>query len=97
MKEAAVSFVAHSPIQNMEAICSSETSADFHHTTRSYIPEDTTLFKRMRSLQRFGGNGNSCIGFLKAKWGTGRQNNETDVANVTINLTEKYNGIQTRC
>jgi hypothetical protein len=25
----------------MEAICSSETSADFQHTTRCYIPEDS--------------------------------------------------------
>jgi hypothetical protein len=27
----------------MEAICSSETSADFQRTTRCYIPEDSTL------------------------------------------------------
>jgi hypothetical protein len=27
----------------MDAICSSETSVDFHRTTRRYIPEDSTL------------------------------------------------------
>jgi hypothetical protein len=27
----------------MEAICSSETSVDTHHTTRRYVPEDSTL------------------------------------------------------
>jgi hypothetical protein len=34
---------AYSSTLKMEAICSSETSADFQRTTRRYIPEDSTL------------------------------------------------------
>jgi hypothetical protein len=34
---------AYSSTLKMEAICSSETSADFKRTTRRYIAEDTTL------------------------------------------------------
>jgi hypothetical protein len=34
----------------MEGTCSSETSVDFHRTTRRYIPEDRTLHSLYRSL-----------------------------------------------
>jgi hypothetical protein len=35
-----VSCLAYSSTLKMEATCSSETSLDFHWTTRRYIPED---------------------------------------------------------
>jgi hypothetical protein len=35
---------AYSSTLKMEAMCSSETSADFQRTTRRYIPEDSTLY-----------------------------------------------------
>jgi hypothetical protein len=35
--------LTYSSTQNMEATCSSETSADFQRTTHRYIPEDRTL------------------------------------------------------
>jgi hypothetical protein len=38
-----VSCLAYSPTPKMEAIHSSETSVDFYHTTRCYVPEDSTL------------------------------------------------------
>jgi hypothetical protein len=38
-----VSCSAYSSTLNIEAICSSETSADFQRTARHYIPEDSTL------------------------------------------------------
>jgi hypothetical protein len=38
-----VSCLAYSSILKMEAIRSSETSIDFHRTTRHYIREDRTL------------------------------------------------------
>jgi hypothetical protein len=38
-----VSCMAYSLILNMEATRSSETSVDFHRSTRSYIPKDRTL------------------------------------------------------
>jgi hypothetical protein len=38
-----VSCLAYCSALNMGAICSSETSVDFHRTTRRYIPEDSTL------------------------------------------------------
>jgi hypothetical protein len=38
----------HFSTLKMESICSSETSVDFQRTTRSYIPEDTTLHNRLR-------------------------------------------------
>jgi hypothetical protein len=38
----------------MEAICSSETSADFQRTTKRYIPEDSTLYNhRCENLKSF--------------------------------------------
>jgi hypothetical protein len=37
------SCLTSSSILNMEAICSSETSADFYLTTWRYIPKDRTL------------------------------------------------------
>jgi hypothetical protein len=37
-----VSCLVYSPALKMEAICSSETPADFQRTTRRYIPEDET-------------------------------------------------------
>jgi hypothetical protein len=40
-----VSFLAYSSTLNMEATCSSETSADFQRTTRHYIAEDRNLFQ----------------------------------------------------
>jgi hypothetical protein len=41
--EILVSFSAYFTILKMEAICSSETPADFQPTTWRYIPEDGTL------------------------------------------------------
>jgi hypothetical protein len=38
-----VSCLAYSSALKIEAICSSETSIDFHGTSRSYIPKDRTL------------------------------------------------------
>jgi hypothetical protein len=38
-----VSFFAFSSTLKMGAICSSETSVDFHLTTWRYIPEDNSL------------------------------------------------------
>jgi hypothetical protein len=38
-----VSCSAYSSTLKMEAVCSSETSVDVGQTTRSYIPEDSTL------------------------------------------------------
>jgi hypothetical protein len=38
-----VSCLAYSWTLKMEAICSSEKWAEFHQTTLSYIPKDTTL------------------------------------------------------
>jgi hypothetical protein len=37
------SYLASSSSLNIQVICSSETSADFHRTTRCYIPDDRTL------------------------------------------------------
>jgi hypothetical protein len=38
----------------MEALCSSETSADAQRTTRRYIPEDGTLHnKRCENLKSY--------------------------------------------
>jgi hypothetical protein len=40
-----ISCSAYSLTQKMEAICSTETSVDFHRTTRRFIPEDSiTLY-----------------------------------------------------
>jgi hypothetical protein len=36
----------------MEAICSSEKSADFQRTTRRYIPQDSTLYFKKISMWR---------------------------------------------
>jgi hypothetical protein len=44
-----VSCLAYSSAQKIEEICSSETSVDFHRTTRPYVPEDVTL-QFVRSL-----------------------------------------------
>jgi hypothetical protein len=38
-----LSCMAYSPIQKMEATCSSETSVNLQRSTRRYIPEDRTL------------------------------------------------------
>jgi hypothetical protein len=38
-----VSCLAYSSTVKIEATCSSETSVEFHRTTRRYIPEDRTL------------------------------------------------------
>jgi hypothetical protein len=43
MKQAASRAIIISTLK-MEAIFSSETSVDFHRTTRRYIPEDRTLY-----------------------------------------------------
>jgi hypothetical protein len=36
--------LTYSSTLKMEATCSSETSVDYQRTTRSYIPEDRTLY-----------------------------------------------------
>jgi hypothetical protein len=41
-----VSCLAYFSTQKIEAICSSETSVDFHRTTLRYISEDVTLHIR---------------------------------------------------
>jgi hypothetical protein len=41
----------------MEATGSSETSIDFSHTTRRYIPEDSTLKELKTHLKMFEKNG----------------------------------------
>jgi hypothetical protein len=46
-----VSCSAYFPTLKMEAICSSETSADFQRTTRRYIPEDITHNHRCKNLK----------------------------------------------
>jgi hypothetical protein len=50
-----VSYLAHSSTPKMEAICSPETSVDFHRTSLRYIPADRTLhgsfyFKSTKSM-----------------------------------------------
>jgi hypothetical protein len=44
---ALVSFLASSPILKIEAMCSSETSAGFQHTTRCHFPEDRAFYFHM--------------------------------------------------
>jgi hypothetical protein len=43
--------LAYSSTLNMEATCSSKTSADFQRTTRRYFPEDRTLHNRFEKLK----------------------------------------------
>jgi hypothetical protein len=41
-----VPCLAYSSTPKIELICSSETSVDFHRTTRRYIPDDRTIYLR---------------------------------------------------
>jgi hypothetical protein len=51
-----VSCSAYSSTLKMEATCSSETSVDFHRTTRSYIPEVRTFHNhRCENLKSYNG------------------------------------------
>jgi hypothetical protein len=48
-----VSCSAYYSTQNMEEICSSETSSDFQWATRRYIPDDTTLHNHRYEIYRY--------------------------------------------
>jgi hypothetical protein len=45
------SYFAYSSTLKMESICSSETSVDFHRTTRRYVAEDGRTAHRLMALE----------------------------------------------